>query len=103
MCPQSDAHLPHSWSAVCSHSQAGGALQSWSVEDKLSSISVPTLLMRGEDDVISADTMGAMQKQIFNSQSATFESSGSMAHIDAWEVFAEQLDEFIGALDPVAS
>ena len=83
--------------------QAAGALQSWSIEDRLSAISIPTLLMRGEDDVISAETMEAMQKQIFNSQSVSFESSGSMAHIDAWEVFAERLDEFISALDPVAT
>ena len=81
--------------------QASGYLSNWSIEDKLSSISIPTLLMRGEDDVISAETMDEMQKKIFNSQSVSFEKSGSMAHIDAWEVFAERLDEFMSALDPV--
>ena len=58
--------------------------------------------MRGEDDVISEQTMNQMQTQIFNSQSVTFQNSGSMAHIDAWEVFAERLDELMSALDPVA-
>lgn len=87
---------------VSSALQAVGC-SSWSIEDKLSSLSVPTLLMRGEDDVISAETMDRMQKQIFNSQSVVFENSGSMAHIDAWDVFAERLDEFIGALDPVSA
>lgn len=70
-------------------------MKNWSIEDRLASISIPTLLMRGEDDLISKETMEAMQRQIFNSQSVTFQNSGSMAHIDAWEVFADRLDEFI--------
>lgn len=78
-------------------------MKDWSIEDKLASISIPTLLMRGEDDVISAETMEMMQKQIFNSQSVTFQNSGSMAHIDAWEVFAERLDEFVSLLDPTVT
>ena len=72
----------------------GGALQGWSVEDRLGSLKVPVLLARGKSDEIAPETTSEMQRAIPNAQVQTF-VGGGCSHIDDWEYFLEATDNFL--------
>ncbi len=81
--------------------QVGGLLKDWAVADFLPSLVVPpTLVLRGENEELSRESVDSLVQMLpANVTLKTFQGAGSYAHIDAWEIFLENLDSFLSSHD----
>jgi pimeloyl-ACP methyl ester carboxylesterase len=80
--------------------QVEGRLANWNMDGRLGGINVPTLLARGDGDEVSLASSEVLQAGIPAAELVTFEGSGSMVQIDAWEVFVQRVVEFLEKSEP---
>lgn len=77
--------------------QAEGLLQDWNVTAQLSRISAPALVVRGDHGEMSESSMQQLLQGLPNAEPLTMSESGSYVHIDAWEPFLVQMNNFVEA------
>ncbi|KAK3253536.1 hypothetical protein CYMTET_37221 [Cymbomonas tetramitiformis] len=75
-----------------------GILAGWSVEERLHELSMPVLLTRGTYDEVSPSTLAFMDERIPSSRVRNF-AGGSCSHIDDWEAYLEELDNFYSLVE----
>lgn len=67
----------------------------WSVENRLSEIFVPTLLLSGMYDQVTPACVEKLKQGISGSEWVLFENSSHMPHLEETERFLQVLDEFL--------
>lgn len=76
-----------------------GTIRDWDVTDRLSEISLPTLLLAGRYDECSPDDMEEMHRRITGSQFEFFEHSAHLPFIEEPDRFDQVVREFLRRYD----
>jgi L-proline amide hydrolase len=77
-----------------------GSLKSWTVVDRLSSISVPTLVVSGAYDEATPLTWEPFVSRIAGARSHVFPESSHMPHVEEHEAFLDVVGGFLSQHDP---
>ncbi|MFJ3219853.1 proline iminopeptidase-family hydrolase [Kitasatospora sp. NPDC086801] len=75
-----------------------GTLRDWSVEDCLSGIAVPTLILSGRHDEATPATVRPFAELIPDNRWVVFESSSHLPHLEEPERFLAVMTEYLGSL-----
>jgi len=76
-----------------------GSLREWTVEDRLSRIDVPTLVLNGRFDEATDDTVAAFLDLIPDVRHHRFEQSSHMPHWEEREEYMRVVARFLDAID----
>lgn len=87
--------LTQAYSKVGTEFRGAGKIIDWNVENRLSAISVPTLLLSGRYDEVTPACVEKLQQGISNSEWVMFENSSHMPHLEETERFLQVLEEFL--------
>ncbi|MBH8560877.1 hypothetical protein I8748_01560 [Nostoc sp. CENA67] len=87
--------LTRAYSKVGTEFRGAGKIIDWNIEDRLSEISVPTLLLSGRYDEVTPACIETVHQGISGSKWVLFENSSHMPHLEETEGFLKVLDEFL--------
>ncbi|NMF61575.1 proline iminopeptidase-family hydrolase [Brasilonema octagenarum] len=87
--------LTKAYSKVGTEFRGAGKIIDWSLEDRLSEIFVPTLLLSGRYDEVTPACVEKLKQGISDSEWVLFENSSHMPHLEETERFLQVLDEFL--------
>ena len=76
-----------------------GNLKEWDRTDRLSEITVPTLITVGRYDEVTPTCAETLHQGIPNSQIRVFENSAHMAHLEEEDSYLELVSDFIGNIE----
>jgi L-proline amide hydrolase len=76
-----------------------GSLRTWDITDRLSEISVPTLLVSGRYDEATPLIVRTIHERIPGARWEIFEESSHMPHVEEPERFLEVVEEFLTTID----
>jgi L-proline amide hydrolase len=76
-----------------------GSLRDWSIVDRVSAISVPTLLVSGRYDEAAPETVQPFQDGIADVRWEIFEQSSHMPHVEETDRFIAVVSEFLASVD----
>jgi L-proline amide hydrolase len=76
-----------------------GSLKTWDITDRLSEISVPTLLVSGRYDEATPHIVEQIHTRIPGAQWKLFEESSHMPHVEEQEGFLEAVEAFLKTID----
>ncbi len=79
--------------------RGAGKIIDWNVENRLSEISLPTLLLSGKYDEVTPACVEKLKQGISNSEWVLFENSSHMPHLEETESFLQVLDEFLSLVE----
>lgn len=79
--------------------RGAGKIINWNVENRLSEISVPTLLLSGRYDEVTPACVEKLEQGISSSEWVLFENSSHMPHLEETERFLQVLDEFLSRVE----
>ena len=79
--------------------RGAGKIIDWNVEDRLSEISIPTLLLSGRYDQVTPACVEKLKQGISSSEWVLFENSSHMPHWEETERFLQVLDEFLSQVE----
>lgn len=91
--------LTAAYSKAGTEFRGAGKIIDWTVEDRLSGISVPTLLLSGRYDQVTPACVEPLKQGISGSEWVLFENSSHMPHLEETERFLQVLDEFLSRHD----
>ncbi|BAZ51115.1 prolyl aminopeptidase [Nostoc sp. NIES-4103] len=87
--------LTRAYSKVGTEFRGAGKIIDWNIEDRLSEISVPTLLLSGRYDEVTPACIETVHQGISGSQWVLFENSSHMPHLEETERFLKVLGDFL--------
>lgn len=87
--------LTQAYSKAGTEFRGAGKIIDWNVENRLSEISVPTLLLSGRYDQVTPACVEPLKQGISGSEWVLFENSSHMPHLEETERFLQVLDEFL--------
>lgn len=87
--------LTEAYSKAGTEFRGAGKIIDWNVEDRLSEISVPTLLLSGRYDQVTPACVEPLKQGISGSKWVLFENSSHMPHLEETEGFLQVLEEFL--------
>ncbi|MBW4627638.1 MAG: proline iminopeptidase-family hydrolase [Brasilonema octagenarum HA4186-MV1] len=87
--------LTKAYSKVGTEFRGAGKIIDWSLENRLSEIFVPTLLLSGRYDEVTPACVEKLKQGISDSEWVLFENSSHMPHLEETERFLQVLDEFL--------
>lgn len=76
-----------------------GSLRDWTIVDRLSVISTPTLVINGRYDEATPATVMPFVERIRGARWVTFDESSHMPHVEEPERFHETVNEFLDSLE----
>ena len=76
-----------------------GRLQNWNIEDRLSEIQIPTLILSGEYDESTPAINRVLNRGIQNSEWILFEGCSHTPHLEATEKFLDILNGFLNRVE----
>ncbi|MFE0510024.1 proline iminopeptidase-family hydrolase [Streptomyces sp. NPDC058964] len=76
-----------------------GTLRDWSVVDRLASVGVPVLVLRGEQDEATAESVAPFAEFIAGAQLRVFPESSHMPHIEQEAAFRDAVAAFLAKCD----
>ncbi|MBV9387511.1 MAG: proline iminopeptidase-family hydrolase [Chroococcidiopsidaceae cyanobacterium CP_BM_ER_R8_30] len=79
--------------------RGAGKIINWNVENRLSEIFVPTLLLSGQYDQVTPACIEQLKQGISDSDWVLFENSSHMPHLEETERFLQVLDEFLNRVE----
>lgn len=91
--------LTEAYSKAGTEFRGAGKIIDWNVGDRLSEISVPTLLLSGRYDQVTPACVEPLKQGISGSEWALFENSSHMPHLEETEGFLQVLDEFLNRVE----
>ncbi|KJH69343.1 proline iminopeptidase-family hydrolase [Aliterella atlantica] len=91
--------LTQAYSKAGTEFRGAGKIIDWSVEDRLSEISVPTLLLSGRYDQVTPACVEPLKQGISGSEWVLFENSSHMPHLEETEGFLQVLEEFLNRVE----
>lgn len=91
--------LTKAYSKAGTEFRGAGKIIDWTVENRLSGISVPTLLLSGRYDQVTPACVEKLQQGISGSEWMLFEDSSHMPHLEETERFLQVLDEFLSRVE----
>jgi proline-specific peptidase len=77
-----------------------GTLKDWDITDRLSEISLPTLLLSGRYDEATPTIVGEIHKRISGSEWVLFEKSSHMSHVEEEDRWMEVVNAWLARHDP---
>lgn len=91
--------LTEAYSKAGTEFRGAGKIIDWNVEDRLSEISVPTLLLSGRYDQVTPACVEPLKQGISGSEWVLFEHSSHMPHLEETEGFLQVLDDFLNRVE----
>lgn len=91
--------LTEAYSKAGTEFRGAGKIIDWNVEDRLSEISVPTLLLSGRYDQVTPACVEPLKQGISGSKWVLFENSSHMPHLEETEGFLQVLEEFLNRVE----
>ncbi|MGK7888679.1 MAG: alpha/beta hydrolase, partial [Leptolyngbyaceae cyanobacterium] len=79
--------------------RGAGKIIDWNVENRLSEIFIPTLLLSGKYDEVTPACVEKLKQGISGSEWVLFENSSHMPHLEETESFLQVLDEFLSRVE----
>jgi proline-specific peptidase len=76
-----------------------GRLQNWNIEDRLSEIHIPTLIISGEYDESTPAINEVLHRGIQNSEWIVFEGCSHTPHLEATEKYLDILNSFLTRIE----
>lgn len=76
-----------------------GTLRDWSAVDRLASVGVPALVLRGEHDEATAECVGPFAECVPGAQMRVFPESSHMPHIEEEGAFRDAVKTFLARYD----
>lgn len=77
-----------------------GTLKDWDITDRLSEITLPTLLLSGRYDEATPTIMGEVHAGISGSEWTVFEDSSHLSHVEEEERWMEVVNDWLRRHDP---
>ncbi|MGL5806208.1 MAG: proline iminopeptidase-family hydrolase [Xenococcaceae cyanobacterium] len=91
--------LTTAYSKAGTEFRGSGKIIDWNVENRLSEIFVPTLLLSGRYDEVTPACVEKLKQGISGSEWVLFENSSHMPHLEETERFLQVLDEFLSRVE----
>lgn len=91
--------LTQAYSKAGTEFRGAGKIIDWNVENRLSDIFVPTLLLSGRYDEVTPVCVEKLKQGVSNSEWVMFENSSHMPHLEETERFLQVLDEFLSRVE----
>ena len=91
--------LTRAYTKVGTDFRGAGKIIDWNVEDRLSEIRVPTLLLSGRYDEVTPACVEKLDLGISGSEWVLFGNSSHMPHLEETERFLQVLDEFLSRVE----
>lgn len=91
--------LTTAYSKAGTEFRGAGKIIDWTVENRLSEVSVPTLLLSGRYDEVTPACVEKLEQGISSSEWVLFENSSHMPHLEETERFLQVLDEFLSRVE----
>ncbi len=91
--------LTQAYSKVGTEFRGAGKIIDWNVENRLSDISIPTLLLSGRYDEVTPACVEKLKQGISDSEWVMFENSSHMPHLEETERYLQVLDEFLSRVE----
>ena len=79
--------------------RGAGKIIDWNVEEHLSEIQVPTLLLSGRYDEVTPACVETVHQGIFGSEWVLFEHSSHMPHLEETERFMQVVEDFLSRVE----
>ena len=79
--------------------RGAGKIIDWNIEEGLSEIKVPTLLLSGGYDEVTPACVETVHRGISGSEWVLFENSSHMPHLEETERFMQVVDEFLSRIE----
>ena len=76
-----------------------GAMKDWTIEDRLSQINAPTLLISGRHDEATPTVVSPYVQNIPNCRWVIFEHSSHMSHVEEKALCMTTVSDFLKPLD----
>jgi proline-specific peptidase len=91
--------LTKAYSKVGTEFRGAGKIIDWNIENRLSEISVPTLLLSGKYDEVTPACVEKLHLGISGSEWVLFENSSHMPHLEETEKYLQVLDDFLSRVE----
>jgi proline-specific peptidase len=91
--------LTTAYSKAGTEFRGAGKIIDWTVENRLSEILVPTLLLSGRYDEVTPACVEKLKQGISGSEWVLFENSSHMPHLEETERFLRVLNEFLSRVE----
>ncbi len=91
--------LTKAYSKVGIEFRGAGRIIDWNIENRLSEISVPTLLLSGKYDEVTPACVEKLHLGISDSEWVLFENSSHMPHLEEAERYMQVLNKFLSRVE----